>query len=195
MNEERIKKELVDVMRRLYEKGLISSKSGNASCRIPGSSEIIITPSGGFKWRLSEDELVKIDFNGSKVWGYREPSSEWRTHLMIYKKRMDVNAVVHAHNPITIALTLSGVELSPLTDEARLTLGDIKVVPHAPPGTEELARLVAKSLENKKTNVLILEKHGVLGLGRDLADAVNVVEVLEDVARMTLIRALIRSMD
>jgi L-fuculose-phosphate aldolase len=101
--EKRIREDIVNVMRNLYRRGLVSALSGNASIRVPGTNCIWITPSGIFKGGLTVDDLVKIDLEGNVVEGFRKPSSEWRFHVAIYKSRPDINAVIHAHNPVTVS--------------------------------------------------------------------------------------------
>ena len=191
LSERGIKKEIIGIMKRLYEKGLITSQEGNASYRIPGRTEIWITPSGDFKGNLNENRLVKVNFDGKIIKGKSKPSIEWRTHVTIYKVRGDIHAIVHAHNPLTIALTLSGIRIFPVRAEEERVLGEIKIIPYAPPGTSRLAELIRKHIE-KQTKVLILERHGVLGLGQSLLEACNRVEVLEDTAKVILTHILIK---
>ncbi|MCD6369333.1 MAG: class II aldolase/adducin family protein [Thermoproteales archaeon] len=172
--------ELTKVMRILYERKYISSLSGNASVREPGSSEFWITPSGIFKGALKPSDIIKMSVDGRVLEGRLKPSSEWRFHAAIYRKRKDVNAVIHAHNPITVALTMAGITIKPVTAEGILFLRKIKIIPYAPPGSQELAGKVAKGIED--CNALILEKHGVVAVGRNLTEAEAIIETLEDEA-------------
>lgn len=181
-SEDEVKRGIIRVMRTLYDKGLISALGGNVSARIPGSQEVWITPSGVFKGDLHEEDLIKIDLEGNVIEGFMRPSTEWPFHVAIYRVRPDVNAVIHAHNPITTGLALAGVEIKPITVEAVVTLRKVPVVPFAFPGTKELAELVAKYAGETGARALVLQNHGVVGLGYNLVEAEAVVETLEEVA-------------
>jgi L-fuculose-phosphate aldolase len=190
--EKRIREDIVNVMRNLYRRGLVSALSGNASIRVPGTNCIWITPSGIFKGGLTVDDLVKIDLEGNVVEGFRKPSSEWRFHVAIYKSRPDINAVVHAHNPVTVAFSLSGLRLDEsLLSEVMYFIKRIEYIPLVEPGTETLAKLVADRV-SRGSNAIILERHGVIGVGKDIYEAEMIVESLEDLANVQLLSGLIR---
>jgi L-fuculose-phosphate aldolase len=190
--EKRIREDIVNVMRNLYRRGLVSALSGNASTRVPGTNCIWITPSGIFKGGLTVDDLVKIDLEGNVVEGFRKPSSEWRFHVAIYKSRPDINAVIHAHNPVTVAFSLSGLRLDEsLLSEVMYFIKRIEYIPLVEPGTETLAKLVADRV-SRGSNAIILERHGVIGVGKDIYEAEMIVESLEDLANVQLLSGLIR---
>ncbi|KYH40917.1 MAG: class II aldolase/adducin family protein [Candidatus Bathyarchaeota archaeon B26-2] len=178
--EEEIKEEICRVMSRLYRRGLISAVGGNVSAKIPGSREFWITPSGIFKGELTVDDLVKVDLDGNVVEGFLKPSVETPLHRAVYRKRLDVNAVVHAHNPVATGLALAGISIEPITVEAVVTLRRVPIVPFVYPGTEDLAEAVAEHIAGVRA--LILQNHGVLGVGFNLVEAETVVETLEEVA-------------
>ncbi|MCX8167549.1 MAG: class II aldolase/adducin family protein [Ignisphaera sp.] len=179
--EEQIKNDICKVMRNLFNRGLISALGGNVSARIPNSKEFWITPSGIFKGELTLDDLVKLDLEGNVVEGFGRPSIEWPVHAAIYRVRPDVNAVVHAHNPVTLGLALAGISLRPITVEAVMVLRRIEVVPFAFPGTDQLAKLVAEKAA-LGTRALILQNHGIIAMGANLYEAEAVAETLEEVA-------------
>jgi len=190
--EKRIREDIVNAMRNLYRRGLVSALSGNASMRVPGTNCIWITPSGIFKGGLTVDDLVKIDLEGNVVEGFRKPSSEWRFHVAIYKSRPDINAVIHAHNPVTVAFSLSGLRLDEsLLSEVMYFIKRIEYIPLVEPGTETLAKLVADRV-SRGSNAIILERHGVIGVGKDIYEAEMIVESLEDLANVQLLSGLIR---
>jgi L-fuculose-phosphate aldolase len=188
-SEEELRFEIIRVMKTLYDKGLVSALGGNVSARIPGSDSIWITPSGVFKGDLKPDDLIKISLDGDVIEGFMRPSVEWPMHTAIYRVRPDINAVIHAHNPITTGLALAGIELKPITVEAVVTLRSVPVVPFAYPGTDELAKLVAERV--KGVRALILQNHGVVALGYNLVEAEAIVETLEEVAITQLVAILV----
>ncbi len=179
--EEQIKNDICKVMRNLFNRGLVSALGGNVSARIPNSKDFWITPSGIFKGELTPDDLIKLDLDGNIVDGFGRPSIEWPFHAAIYRVRPDVNAVVHAHNPVTLGLALAGISLKPITVEAVMVLRRVEVVPFAFPGTDQLAKLVAEKAA-LGTRALILQNHGIIAMGANLYEAEAVAEVLEEVA-------------
>ncbi len=181
ISEDEIKSEITRVMKALYERGLVSALGGNVSARVPGANEFWITPSGVFKGAVNVDDLVKVDLDGNVVEGVLRPSTETPFHAAIYKVRPDVNAVIHAHNPVTLGLALAGVNLKPISVEAIMTLRKVEVVPFAFPGTDQLAKLVSEAAL-KGARAIILMNHGVVGMGANLLEAEAVVETLEEVA-------------
>ncbi|MEM0006069.1 MAG: class II aldolase/adducin family protein [Ignisphaera sp.] len=179
--EEQIKNDICKVMKNLFSRGLVSALGGNVSARIPNSKEFWITPSGIYKGELVPDDLIKLDLDGNIVDGFGRPSIEWPIHAAIYRVRQDVNAVVHAHNPVTLGLALAGIGLKPITVEAVMVLRRIEIVPFAFPGTDQLAKLVAEKAA-LGSRALILQNHGIIAMGANLYEAEAVAETLEEVA-------------
>jgi len=181
-SEEELKKEIIRVMKTLYLRGMITALGGNVSARLPGKNECWITPSQVFKGALKEDDLVKMDLEGNVVEGVYKPTMSWRWHIGIYKIRPDVNAVIHAHSPWTLGLISAGKEIkTTITDEAVLVLRKIEKIPFKMPGTEELAEAIIEAA-GKGVKAIILENHGVIGLGSNVLDAESVVELMESLA-------------
>lgn len=168
-------------MKHLFERGLVSALGGNVSARLPGTREFWITPSGIFKGELVPDDLIKVDLDGNVIEGFGRPSIETPLHAAIYRVRPDINAIVHAHNPITLGLALASVGIKPITVEAVMVLRRVEVVPFAFPGTDQLAKLVAEKAATG-ARALILQNHGIVALGSNLYDAEAVAETLEEVA-------------
>jgi len=181
LSEDQLKQDICKVMRNLFNRGLVSALGGNVSARLPNSKEFWITPSGIFKGELNPDDLVKLDVEGNILDGFLRPSVEWPLHAAIYRVRPDVNAVIHAHNPITLGLALAGVSLKPISVEAVMVLRKVEIVPFAFPGTDQLAKLVEEKAA-KGARAIILQNHGIVALGSNLYDAEAIAETLEEVA-------------
>lgn len=158
---------------------------GNASARVEGSDEIWITPSGVYKPELKPSDLVKIDLDGRVVEGILKPSMEWHFHTAIYRRRADINAVLHTHSPFTTGLALADLKLRPITLEAATILADVPILPFRYPGTEELGRQVGEAILGRRA--LILQNHGVVAVGFDMIEALSTIEILEEVSIMTFI--------
>jgi L-fuculose-phosphate aldolase len=179
---------LVEICRRLHERDLIGAGEGNVSLRLAGG-RFLVTPSGASKGHLAPRDLVVVDRAGAVVEGAARASSELRMHLAAYAARPDVSAVVHAHPLTAVALTVAGLPPpNDLVPEAAVMLGEIAVAPFATPGTEELPAALAPLLP--RHDVLLLERHGALALGRTLGEAFDRMETLERVARVALLARL-----
>lgn len=182
-----MKREIVRVMKSLYDRSLVTALEGNVSGRLPGAKEFWITPTQLFKGELKPEDLIKVDLNGRLISGSHKPSIETPIHAAIYRVREDVNAIVHAHNPWLTGLNLAGVELkTTVMVDAAILLKDIGSVKFRIPGSADLAEDVAFTV---KTGVkaVILENHGVIGVGRNLLEAENIVELMETLAVMQFI--------
>jgi L-fuculose-phosphate aldolase len=183
---------MVEVGRRLYARGLINGGEGNLSCRL-GPHRLMCTPSGVNKGFLSEDELVVTDLSGESMHELHRPSSEMLLHLACYEEREDCLAVVHAHPPHAVALTLAGEELIPAMPEAVTALGEVPTARYATPGTGLVAEAMRPLL--KTADCVLMERHGALAMGfgqRALFDGCDKMEMLEGVARVQLLASLRR---
>jgi len=179
------RKEVAKFMRRLYRQGLTTTSGGNISLKI-SEKLILITPSATDKGRMRWKEIGIMSINGENLTPELKPSIEYEMHLLIYRKNKDVKAVVHAHPVFASAYTATKFKINTsLTAEARAICGDPVFVPYALMGTKELASLAAES--TVKSDILLLENHGILTTGQGLLQAFDKLEVLENAAKMTLI--------
>ncbi len=180
--ETRLRRDLVEVCRRLHDRRLIGAGEGNVSCRL-GKDRLLVTPSGVGKGSLRPADLVVVDADGRRIRGRGRPSTELRMHLAAYEARPDVGAVVHAHPLTAVAFTVAGVPPpNDLLPEAVLVLGRIAVARFATPGTDEVPRSLAPFWDGH--DVILLERHGALALGRDLLQAFDRMETLERVCEV-----------
>ncbi len=172
---------IVEVMKLLYEKGMITVLSGNASSRC--GRKFLITPSGVPKNKIERLAVVDLD---TLEWEGPRPSIEYKMHAQIYK-RTDAMAVVHAHNPLTVLAAEEGLELDPSKYvETRYAIKAIAYVEPLEPGSEELAEAVGRASE--RADAIVLEGHGAIAYGKDPYDALNKLEALEYLARLELLR-------
>ncbi len=168
----------------LHRLGLIAGVDGNISAGAPEG--FWITPSGCHKALLTPEDILLLDQDGRLLKGEGRPSSEWRLHQAIYRAQVECGAVVHAHPPWTLALGLSGHSLSPfLLTEAQLFLKDLVRIGRMEPGSRELAAEVGRAAA--QAQVIVLEHHGAVTWGRDLAEALARMECLEHCSRITLL--------
>ncbi|OFX23412.1 MAG: aldolase [Anaeromyxobacter sp. RBG_16_69_14] len=188
-SEAQLRRELVGVCLRLDERDLIGAGEGNVSCRL-GEDRLLVTPAGTSKGSLRPADLVVVDGASGKVRRGGRASSELRMHLAVYASRPDVQAVVHAHPITAIALTVAGLPTpNDLVPEASVVLGEVAVARFATPGTDEIPRAISPLLA--RHDVLLLERHGALALGRTLQEALDRMETLERVARIAALARLL----
>jgi L-fuculose-phosphate aldolase len=190
MDERAIRDTIVEIGRRLYDRGYIAAGDGNISARIPGSPLFVATPTGVCKGYMKPEMLAVVDETGRKIQGPLDPSSELAMHMLIYQLRPDVNAVVHAHPPCGTGFAATGTALmTPLISEVVVTLGCIPLAEYGTPSTLELAEAIRPYIPHY--DALLLANHGALTCGPDLEKAYFKMETLEHFARVSLVARLV----
>jgi L-fuculose-phosphate aldolase len=185
MNDRAHREEIVRIGKFLHERQLIAACDGNISVRLD-DRHILATPTGTCKGMLSVDDLVIVDGDGRRVSGLRNVSSEIAMHLLIYRMRPDVNAVVHAHPPTATGFAVAGYALDePLMPEAVVCLGCVPLAPYATPGTPELAESLVPLIPDY--DAILMSNHGVVTCGEDLMKAYLKMETVEHIAKITLV--------
>ncbi len=181
-----LKQAVVETVNELYEHGLITPTGGNVSVRLPDTGHILITASQIFKGGLGPEHVLEVDDQGRPVReppptgssGARiRPSVETGMHLAVYASRPDVGAVVHTHAPLATVWSLFEEPVPPLTLEA-VRFTDLRTVPFAPPGSNDLAVRTAEALA--RGPAVLLRNHGLVTVGRDLREALNITFALEE---------------
>jgi L-fuculose-phosphate aldolase len=181
--QEQLKQDIVCICRMLHRKNYLAATDGNVSVRL--GDQLLITPSGVNKGIMEADQVLTVDLMGSVIAGTGQPSSEIQMHLLAYRLRADVNAVVHAHLPYATACTLAGIDLlEPILPEVVITLGGIPTAPYATPGTAEVPEAIRAYVQ--EYDAILLARHGAMTVGRDVVDAYNKMEKLEHTARVVL---------
>lgn len=179
------RRDIVQICRRMYERGYIAGGDGNVSMRL-GEDRLLITPSGRHKGDLTDDELIITDLTGLPVKANtsRRPSSEILMHLLCYEERPEINAVVHAHPVYAVALALAGISLANcVLPESCLSLGFVLTAPYSTPGTEEVPDSIRQLV--RRAEAVLLDRHGSLTIGPTLSVAYNRLESLEHSAKIT----------
>ena len=177
MSDFEAKKAILDIGRRMYDKGFVASNDGNISCKV-GPNTIWTTPTGVSKGFMTQDMLVKMDINGKILMGKWKPSSEVKMHLRVYKENPDVQAVTHAHPLVATSFAIAGISLdAAVLTEAVLGLGSIPVAKYATPGTDEVPDSIAPFVNTH--NGVLLANHGALTWGKDIYQAFYRLESIE----------------
>jgi ribulose-5-phosphate 4-epimerase/fuculose-1-phosphate aldolase len=165
--------------------GTHGGTGGNVSVRA-GESAMVITPSSVRYEEISVNDVFVVGLDLSIIEGNSKlkPSMESGFHSIIYRKRPDVNAVVHTHQVYGSVFALINTPIPALFDEVSFALGPIvEVIPYALSGSPELADHVGEKVSNR-ANAYIIQNHGILALGKTLQEAVLNAELLEKAAHL-----------
>jgi L-fuculose-phosphate aldolase len=183
-NEWDIRRQMVEICKRIYDKGYVAATDGNVSHRLSGD-RLLVTPSGSCLGELQPNDLVCVSTAGRPLGGRQKPTSELPLHVTVYENRADVNAVVHAHPPIANAFSFAGQTLGAcVIPEVVLGFGAIPTTEYATPASDEGPRAIRELI--KEFDVLLLQRHGSLTVGPDLRDAYFKLDKLEHAAMVTL---------
>jgi L-fuculose-phosphate aldolase len=176
-----LRAELVATCRDMAASGLAVATTGNASVR--DGDTVLISPTSLPYEEMTEADVVRIGLNGEVLEGERAPSSEWQVHCAIYRARPDAGAIVHGHSPHAVAWSALGEELDTGTEDLEHYCGGpVRTAPFAPTGTAELADAVLAALGDR--NAVLMARHGIVALGRDLRGALHVCAVVEQQAHV-----------
>ena len=187
--EEQIRADIVEVGRRLYARAYIASNDGNISARLD-EGRLITTPKSVSKGFMTPDMMVIVDYDGKKLAGERDPSTELPMHLEIYRNRPDANAVVHAHPPLATGFAVAGIPLTrAVLAEVITTLGSIPIAAYGTPSTAELPAAVRKYI--KAHDGMLLANHGAVTCGPDVMGAYYKMETIEHFAKISLVARLL----
>jgi L-fuculose-phosphate aldolase len=186
-NEHRL--EICDVGRWLHQKEYVAASDGNLSVRLSGE-RILATPTMMSKGMMRPEDLVVVDLEGRKLEGRRNASSELAMHLLIYHRRPDVHAVVHAHPHTATGYAAAGIPLNKaLISEVVLSLGCIPLARYGTPGTPELSDALIDLVPHY--DAILMANHGVVTCGQTLLEAYFKMETVEHFARISLVTEML----
>ena len=157
-----IKKQILDIGRRIYNRGMVAANDGNISVKL-NDNEFLCTPTGVSKGFMTMDMICKVDAEGKVISanGPYRPSSEIKMHMRVYK-------------PLT----------QPIMPEAVISLGCVPIAPYGTPSTMEIPDAVEPYLEH--FDAVLLENHGALSFGDSLMNAYFKMESLEFYAKLLM---------
>ncbi len=182
--------EIIQTSNEIYDKGLVSGKSGNISARL--NNVVAITPTLKSLSDLNEEDIVLVDMDGN-VLTKGKPSSEVNMHLEIYKKRPDVNAIVHTHSPYATGFAFSSKRLKRLEGFGEIKNPYLSFIEYEKPGTDELAKSASEGIKGE--DVLILKNHGVICVADTLKEAKLLAVFVEETAKTQFITYMLNSVE
>ncbi len=186
------RRDVLSAVERIAAAGLVSGSSGNVSRRIATADGdlIAVTASSVPYHRFTLDDVLVVDFDVEPVVGDGVPSSESLTHVAIYRARPDVAAVIHTHSVHASAFAVAGRTIPAVLDEQVVILGGtIEVAEYGSSASEDLAAKCVDALGVRAA--VLLRQHGVVGVGRELEEAVDVVEPVERIAEVHVLSTIL----
>lgn len=182
---EKLSVQLIDYARLAYNRRLVRGTGGNFSVRID-ENQMLITASGvslGDTWL---DNILTVNIH-SYEWEPLEayvPSKEYKFHADILRLRPDVGAVLHVHPPYATSFAARCIDI-PMVTDAGFKQPEIPRVEFAPSGSEALRINIEKAiLDNPGCKALLLERHGIIALGKDAISAYNYADLIEELAKI-----------
>jgi ribulose-5-phosphate 4-epimerase/fuculose-1-phosphate aldolase len=185
--ETRLRDQMVELGRSLYDRGLTPGSSGNFSAKLDDG--FLVTPTNSCLGRLDPARITKLDLQGNVVAGDK-PSKEAFLHLSMYGERPKSGAVVHLHSTHSVAVSvLDGLDpaapIPPITAYYVMRVGKLVLLPYFPPGDPTLATAVREVAG--RHHAVLLANHGPVVAGTDLETAVYATEELEETAKLFLL--------
>lgn len=185
INDRKLKEEICEIGRRVYNKGFAAANDGNISIRV-GENEVLCSPTMICKGFMTPDDICAVDLEGNQIAGKRKRTSEILLHLAIMKHRPDVKAVVHCHPPHATAFAVAGEPIPQcILPEIEVFMGEVPIAPYETPGAQAFANTVVPFL--KGTSTVILRNHGTVSFGKTLEEAYWKTEILDAYCRILLL--------
>jgi len=191
-----IKQQAYDANMQLPALDLVLFTFGNVSVADRAKKVFAIKPSGVPYEKLTVDAMVIVDFDGNTIEGALRPSSDTKTHAVLYKHWEKIGAIVHTHSTYATAWaqSLRDIPIYGTTHADHNTVD----IPCAPPMSDEMIEgnyeyetgfqiincFTEKKLDYTEVEMMIVGNHAPFTWGKDGDKAVYNAAVLEQVAKM-----------
>ena len=182
-----LRRDLVEVGRRMYEFRLVAGTGGDVSARVGNSDQILIKQTGKSLGDLNPGTFVLLNLDGETIQGTGAPSREAMAYLRVYRRRPDVGAILHMHAPYSAALASTGTVLPLVTQQSRQFVRKIDLIPYFQVGSEAFIRAIAEKFRDPALNALLFGNHGCMVVGPDIFTALYRAETVENTARIALL--------
>jgi L-fuculose-phosphate aldolase len=185
VNVYKLKQEICDIGRRIYNKGFAAGNDGNISFRL-SETEVLCTPTMVSKGFMTPDDLCIVDMEANQLAGRRKRTSEIRLHLAIMKERPEIKSVVHCHPPHATAFAVAHEPIPQcVLPEVEVFLGDVPITKYETPGGQAFAETILPFV--KRSNVIILANHGTVSFGETVERAYWWTEILDAYCRILML--------
>ena len=187
MNEREAREAVVAAARSLFERGLTHGSTGNISVRC--DDRILVTPTGSSLGTVEPDELAVVDREGRHLDG-PAPSKEAFLHAAVLAQRPGASAVIHTHSTYSAAVScLAGLNpdaaIPPITAYFAMRVGKLPLLPYHAPGDTRLEKTVRRVAAER--HAMLLANHGPVVAGATLQATMDIIEELEETARIFLL--------
>ncbi|MAI72703.1 MAG: aldolase [Rhodopirellula sp.] len=184
-NLHKIKQDMCDIGRRIYNRQFAAANDGNITVRV-SENEVLCTPTLQCKGFLKPDDIALIDMTGKQLSGRKKRSSEALLHLEIYRQREDIKSVVHCHPPHATAFAIAREPIPQcILPEVEVFLGDVPITKYETPGGQNFADTIIPFVQ--RTNIMILANHGTVSYGETVEQAYWWTEILDSYCRMLML--------
>lgn len=184
-NLHKIKQDMCDIGRRIYNRQFAAANDGNITVRV-SENELLCTPTLHCKGYLKPEDISLVDMTGKQLAGSKPRSSEALLHIEIYKQRADVKSVVHCPPPHATAFAIAREPIPQcVLPEVEVFLGDVPITKYETPGGQAFADTILPFVD--KTNVMILANHGTVSYGESVEKAYWWTEILDAYCRMLML--------
>jgi ribulose-5-phosphate 4-epimerase/fuculose-1-phosphate aldolase/putative sterol carrier protein len=182
--EKKLKGEIIDIGKRLYELRLVAGSAGNLSAKSAGN-KIFITATGAELRNLNYDNILEIGLDKP---GNQRITTEFPLHKAIHESFSN-RVIIHCHPVLSNAYFAVYSDIKVLTFETKLYLGNIPVVKQETPAVTR-PDLVAQAL--KTNNLVVLKNHGVVAVAESFNQAFNLIETLEEAVKIAAVARLFK---
>lgn len=179
---EKEREKIVEYGRKLVESNLTKGTGGNLSIFDREKQLMCISPSGIDYFKISAEDVVVMDMDGNIIDGNKKPSSEWAMHLIFYRNRKDIDAIIHTHTVFATSISCLNISLPPVHYMIALAGPDVRCAEYATYGTKALAENAFEAMKDRYA--VLLANHGLLTGAKDLANAFNITEEIEYCAEL-----------
>lgn len=179
---EQIKRDLIDAARQLLQSGMVEGTSGNLSARLP-DGHVVLTPSSLAYETMTVEDLVVVDMQGGIVSGARPPTTEKALHLACLRAHADISAVIHSHALFCSMFAVTRQPIPCVIEEFDIYVGgEVRVAEYRLTGSDDLGEEVARHVGDR--GAVLMANHGLLTVGRNIADAMKVAHLVERTAQI-----------
>lgn len=178
------KRDILAYCLRSMEYGLNFNTQGNISIRVPGVDDrFLITPTDLEYEKMTADDIVLVNGNSEIIEGRLGPSSEVTVHMAVYKRRPDVNAIVHSEPVFSNVWGVIGEPiLGTLVNMVIYTKGDVPIMPFELSNNTEFGEHMCDVMGD--LNAVVWANHGLLTVGDNLRDAFKTSVAVESAAKV-----------
>ncbi|HDR7793236.1 TPA: L-fuculose-phosphate aldolase [Bacillus luti] len=176
------REEIVAYGKKMISSGLTKGTGGNISIFNREQGLVAISPSGLEYYETTPADVVILNLNGEVIEGERKPSSELDMHLIYYRNREDINALVHTHSPYAKTIASLGWDLPAVSYLIAFAGPNVRCAPYETFGTKQLAEAAFEGMIDRRA--VLLANHGLIAGANHIKMAFTVAEEIEFCAQI-----------